>query len=185
MTFWKRTFWKRTFCNWTFWKRTPWKRTFCKWMFCGCTLRKFVYKPEFRCDPLSGVSVLPARLEEAANAQPPQEIPQQKEILIFFQRVPSVSKRIRGQIQSLWLRDKVNSGIWLRSILAYRVAHGKSVGVNSEVDIRWGYSQLRHSFLWIGLRIRNWHDVKQSHIKNCRFIIRIRCENGPGPGSAV
>jgi hypothetical protein len=70
---------------------------------------KVLYKPEFRCDPLSGVSVLPARLEEAAYAQPSQEIPSQKEN--FFQRVPSVSKRIRGQIQSPRLGDKVNSGL--------------------------------------------------------------------------
>ncbi len=35
--------------------------------------------------------------------------------------------------------DKVNSGRGLRSTLAYRVAHGKCVGVDSGVDIRWGY----------------------------------------------
>jgi hypothetical protein len=43
--------------------------------------------------------------------------------------------------------DKVDSGIGLESTLAYRVAqyaHGKCVGVESGVDIRWGYSQLRH-----------------------------------------
>jgi hypothetical protein len=33
-----------------------------------------------------------------------------------------------GQIQSPWLRDKVDSGIGLRSTLAYcRVAHGKCI----------------------------------------------------------
>jgi hypothetical protein len=64
---------------------------------------------------------------------------------------------IRGQILSTWLGDKVDfchrfkvdsgkrvtvdSGIRLRSTPN---AHDKCVGVDLEVDIRWGYSQLRH-----------------------------------------
>ncbi len=41
-----------------------------------------------------------------------------------------------AKIQIPWRGDKVDSGI--------RVAHGKCVGLDSGVDIRWGYSELRH-----------------------------------------
>ncbi len=40
----------------------------------------------------------------------------------------------KGQIQSPWLGDKVDSGIGMVTVL----------GVDSGVDIRGGYSQLRH-----------------------------------------
>ncbi len=46
-----------------------------------------------------------------------------------------------GQIQSPWLRDKVESGIGLRSTLAHTGLPmvRKCVGVDSGVVIRWGY----------------------------------------------
>ncbi len=42
----------------------------------------------------------------------------------------------RGQMQS--------SQLGIKSRLWHWVAHGKCTGVDSGVDIRWGYSQLRH-----------------------------------------
>ncbi len=48
-----------------------------------------------------------------------------------------------GQILCPWLGDKVDSGIGLRSTVTW-VAHSKCPGVDSEVDIKWGCSQLRH-----------------------------------------
>jgi hypothetical protein len=52
--------------------------------------------------------------------------------------------RIWGEIQSPWLGDKVDSGTGLRSTLAYGSLGWRVVVDDSVVDIRWGYSQLRH-----------------------------------------
>jgi hypothetical protein len=52
--------------------------------------------------------------------------------------------------------DKVDSGIGLRGRIWHSVVHVKCVGVDSGVNIRWGYSQLRHrvSYIHVSLWIR-------------------------------
>jgi hypothetical protein len=67
----------------------------------------------------------------------------------------------RGQIRSLWLGDKVDSCTGLRSTLA------RCVGVDSGVDTRWDYSQLRHRVLWI--RPRRGSFMKSPTLIECRL----------------
>jgi hypothetical protein len=58
----------------------------------------------------------------------------------------------RGQIQSLWLWDKADSGIGLRATPESNPTHLQwAILCQSRlwVDIRWGYNAIHHVFLWI------------------------------------
>jgi hypothetical protein len=94
-----------------------------------------------------------------------------RNIIHFFQEIDSVTSAPvpRGQMQSPWLGDKVESGIGL-PMVHFAV-----------VDIRWGYSQLRHGVpytmfffefgLWQGLK----HFRKLATVFNLFTNLSLNC----------
>ena len=86
-----------------------------------------------------------------------------------------LSSLIWGQIQSPWVGDKVDSGIGLPMVNVLRVDSG--------VDIRWAYSQLRHRVPHtpcFSLDSASERLAKPRVIFSCRDAYKFRVDRRPG-----